>query len=100
MSEKTGNIRVFRTTFQDGRHAFEEKYTDGRGSTGCGSVRSLAHNARDTVKRMQEDGCGTVGIDFSPSHDIDCPNGLAPRLCSSLTGEEQAEFWKHFFDEE
>ena len=100
MFQGTRNIRAFRTTFQNGYRSFEEKEEDGRGGVGCSSIRSLAHNVHSTVKRMHKEGYGTVGINFTPFHNVDCPNGLSPRLCSPLTAEEQVEFWEHFFDEE
>lgn len=93
------NIRVYRTTFRDGRHVYEEKECDGRGAICCGSVRSIALHTRDTVRGMHDNGCLSVGIDFYPFHDIDCAAGLAPRICSPLTAEEQKEFWQHFCQE-
>lgn len=90
------HIRVYRITLVDGRLAYEQKETDGRGSMGCSSIFSLAHNARAAVERMLSEGCLHVSIDFSPFHDIDCYSDLAPRFCSPLSGEERAMFWTHF----
>lgn len=96
MTEDTVNIRVYRTTSAQGHHAFESKFEDDENRAAYSSIQGLAGNTLIAVKYFHSKGHQVVGIDFSPFHNIDCTVGEPPRICTPLTAEEQAEFWKYF----
>ncbi len=95
------NIRVYKVVFPDGNANFEWKTEDGRGSTGCFTIESVASVVKSDIKAFFKKNKGylsQVSIDFKPFHEIECPNDLDPRRCRALTDEEAKEFWRLFND--
>ena len=89
------NIRVFRTVFPNGTTCCQIKTGDSRAGVGFGTLEEAAKHVRFMVTDTHKVD-SYVTIDFSPFHDIECPNKLEPCICYSLSAEEQGEFWRHF----
>lgn len=92
------NIRVYKVTFPDGKIAYESKSSDDRGAVGFSNIRSLAENVKFEVQGHfdNNDHLSQVTIDLFPFHEIECPSGLASRLCSRLSEEEKMDFWNYY----
>lgn len=91
------NIRAFKVVFPNGSTLFEEKDEDGRGSTGCTSIKSLAFNVKNSAKSFLKGKIiAQVTIDLKPYHDIEIPSDLAPRRCLPLSDKEVEDFWNHY----
>lgn len=92
---KEFTLYVLRETYPDGRFSFFTVYGFHAYTTGI-SIESMASTTEAETAYLIRNGVTRVSVSFTPPHDIECPRGLAPRLCVPLSKTEQKKFWKAF----
>lgn len=92
---KEFTLYVLREIYPDCRFSFFTVYGFHAHTTGA-SIENVANTAETETAYLIRNGVTRVSISFTPPHDIECPRGLAPRLCVPLSKTEQKKFWKAF----